>query len=301
VKTYFDTATLYYRAFFAAPESITAPDGSQSGAIRGFLDMTASLLRSFPASEVVFAWDEDWRPAWRVALLPSYKAHRLDEASVDGEAVEQVPDALAPQVTAIADILDAIGLPRVGHVGHEADDVLGALVVQRGGPARVVTGDRDLFQLVDDDADISVVSITKGVRKLEVVTDAWLMARYGVTGRQYADFAAFRGDPSDGLPGVRGVGEKTASALIGRYGSMTGVLDAVAAEDPALTASVRTRIAAALGYLECAQQVVRVRTDAPLPKSITVPEQVVDSVALTAITAEWGVAKQVDRLLAAIR
>lgn len=301
MRTYFDSATIYYRAFFAAPESITAPDGTPSGAVRGFLDMTASLLRSFPASEVVFAWDDDWRPAWRVALVPQYKAHRVDEASVAGESVEVVPDLLAVQVDAIAGILDALGLARVGHVGHEADDVLGALVAQRGGPAWVVTGDRDLYQLVDDAADIAVVSITKGVRNLEVVNDAWLQERYGVTGRQYADFATFRGDPSDGLPGVKGVGEKTAAALIARYGSLTAVLDAVRQADPGLAAGVRARIAAATDYLECAAQVVRVRTDAPLPESIDVPATAHDQMALDGLVAQWGVAKQVARLQAAIR
>ena len=301
MRTYFDTATMYYRAFFAVPESITAPDGTPSGAVRGFLDMAATLLTQFPAREVCFAWDDDWRPEWRVALLPSYKAHRVDEASVTGEVVEEVPDLLAPQIDAIARILDAIGVARIGHVGHEADDILGALVAAHGGPARVVTGDRDLFQLVDDAADVAVVSITKGVKKLEVVTDTWLLERYGVRGAQYADFAAFRGDPSDGLPGVKGVGEKTAASLIDRYGSLTGVLDAVAAADPGLTPAMRMRIMAATGYLERAQQVVRVRTDAPLPASVQVPAATADQEALDALAADWGVTKHVGRLLAAIR
>ena len=250
VGTYFDTATMYYRAFFAVPESITAPDGTPSGAVRGFLDMATTLLTQFPADNVVFAWNDDWRPAWRVALIPQYKAHRLDEDSVADQSVEVIPDALPLQIDAIAAILDAIGLSRIGHVGHEADDILGALVATCGGPARVVTGDRDLFQLVDDSKDIAVVSITKGVKNLEVVTDDWLTTKYGIRGSQYADFSTMRGDASDGLPGIAGVGEKTAATLIGQYGTLDGVLDAANDPTSAMKAGVRDKVLAAAEYLD---------------------------------------------------
>lgn len=296
MKTYFDSATMYYRAFYAVPESVTSPEGAPSGAVRGFLDMASTLLQAFPARDVVFAWDDDWRPAWRVALVPSYKTHRVD----DGEA-EEVPDTLSPQIDAIAALLDAVGVARVGHVGHEADDILGALVAQRGGPARVVTGDRDLFQLVDDRHDVAVVSITKGVKNLELVTDGYLKSRYGVVGSQYADFAALRGDPSDGLPGVSGVGEKTASALIAEYGSLTAVLDAAADPGSALKPAARARLMAALDYLECASQVVRVRQDAPLPDSLEPPVTPTDERALAVLAAQWGVERHITRLRAALR
>jgi 5'-3' exonuclease len=291
---------MYYRAFFAVPESITAPDGTPSGAVRGFLDMAATLLTSYPATDVVFAWDDDWRPAWRVALIPSYKAHRVDEGSVAGEGAEEVPDTLAPQIDAIGEILDAVGVARIGHIGHEADDILGSLVAQRGGPARVVTGDRDLFQLVDDRHDIAVVSITKGVKNLELVTDEYLVTRYGVTGAQYADFAALRGDPSDGLPGVKGVGEKTAAALIADFGSLTGVLDAAADPSSALKPAVRAKLADAVEYLECASQVVRVRQDAPLPSTVAAPASAADAAGLAELAQEWGVERHVARLLKAL-
>lgn len=291
---------MYYRAFYAVPESVTAPDGTPSGAVRGFLEMAATLLDQFPATDVVFAWDEDWRPAWRVALIPSYKTHRVDEAAVSGEVTEVVPDLLGPQIDAIAQILDAMGVARVGHIGHEADDILGALAVSHGGPARIVTGDRDLFQLVDDASDIAVVSITKGVKNLELVTDDYLVARYGITGRQYADFATLRGDASDGLPGVAGVGEKTASALIARYGSLTGVLDAAVDTDTDMKAGVRAKILAGTDYVECAQQVVRVRTDAPLPAVLSVPAAPADEQGMLLLAQEWGVTKQVARLRKAL-
>jgi len=299
VKTYFDTATLYYRAFHAVPESIVAPDGTPSGAVRGFLDMVSTLLTQFPAEEVVFAWDDDWRPAWRVALIPSYKTHRVEEVGADDEA-ESVPDLLSPQISAIAEILDCIGLVRLGQVGHEADDILGALIAQRGGPAHVVTGDRDLYQLVSDVRHTDVVSITKGVKNLEVITDDVLRGKYSVTGEQYAGYSALRGDASDGLPGVKGVGEKTAATLITQWGSLSGVLAAATNPESGLKESLRLNLAAHEEYLAAALKVVTVRTDAHLPKVLRVPKHIADPERLTFLTNDWGIEKHVARLLKTI-
>ena len=296
-NVYFDTATLYYRAFYAVPEKIVAPDGTPSGAVRGFLEMVSNILRDFPANELVFAWDDDWRPQWRVDLIPSYKLHRVDEEAVEGTAFEVIPDLLSPQIGAIAAILDAIGLARVGQVGHEADDVLGALVKRSGTSCDVVTGDRDLFQLVNDASDVRVISITKGVKNLEVVTDSYLQERYGVSGKQYADFSMLRGDPSDGLPGVMGIGEKTASRLIAQYQDLPGLLGAVADPDSDLPKAVRTNLLTSSDYIKAASKVVRVKTSAKLPKSLQVPVTVVDPGFLAELVADWGIERQVGKLL----
>lgn len=296
---YFDTATLYYRAFFAVPESITAPDGTPSGAVRGFLDMVSAIAKQFPPDQVVFAWDDDWRPQWRVDLIPSYKLHRIDEEVSDqpDAAFEVIPDALSPQIQAISLILDAIGLPRIGQIGHEADDVLGALVSKAGAPCDVVTGDRDLFQLVNDQLDVRVVSITKGVKKLEVVNDAYLLNRYGITGSQYADFSMLRGDPSDGLPGVKGIGEKTASKLINEHRDVAGLI--AAAKDPvvSLAPSVRANLLESQAYMKAASKVVRVKTTAKLPKKLDRPPKVKDSQSLQELTDAWGIDRQIQRFL----
>jgi 5'-3' exonuclease len=294
---YFDTATLYYRAFFAVPEKIVAPDGTPSGAVRGFLEMVSNIVKDFPPNELVFAWDDDWRPQWRVDLVPSYKLHRVDEEAVEGEAFEVIPDLLGPQIAAIAAILDAIGLARVGQVGHEADDVLGALVAKSNAPCDVVTGDRDLFQLVDDSCDVRVISITKGVKNLEIVDDQYLIQRYGVIGSQYADFSMLRGDPSDGLPGVKGIGEKTASRLISEFRDVPSLL--VAAGDPNqdLPKAVRANLLASTNYIKAASKVVRVKTSAKLPKSRLVPSSVADPAFLADLSADWGIERQVGRLL----
>ena len=294
---FFDTATLYYRAFYAIPEKIVAPDGTPSGAVKGFLEMVSNIAKDFPPRNLVFAWDVDWRPQWRVDLVPSYKAHRVDEEAVLGEMFEEIPDLLAPQIGAIADILDAIGLVRVGQVGHEADDVLGALVAKTPGASDIVTGDRDLFQLVNDDADIRVISITKGIKNLEIVNDEYLLNKYGVDGSQYADFSMLRGDPSDGLPGVKGIGEKTASKLVSAYGDIASLVAAAKDDSTDLPKAVRTNLLASADYMKRAGQVVRVKTSARLPKSLGVPVKVKDPDALTFLVNDWGIERQVTKLL----
>ena len=294
---YFDTATLYYRAFFAVPESIVAPDGSPSGAVRSFLDMVSTLHQQFPAEVVVFAWDDDWRPQWRVDLIPSYKTHRLVEVDEQGVSVEEVPDALSPQVDAIAHILDAIGLLRIGEMGFEADDILGSLVDQYDIPADVVTGDRDLFQLIDDGAAVRVVSITKGIKKLEVFDDQALLEKYGIAGHHYADFSLLRGDASDGLPGVKGIGEKTAAKLMSEYSSVSALVDAAQDGASLLAPAVRKNLLASTDYIQAASQVVRTRSDASLPSITKLPQRVHSPDELADLVDRWGVARHVDRLL----
>lgn len=296
---FFDTATLYYRAFFAVPESITAPDGTPSGAVRGFLDMVSAIAKQFPPEQVVFAWDDDWRPQWRVDLIPSYKLHRVDEEVTDqpDAAFEVIPDALSPQIGAISMILDAIGLPRIGQLGHEADDVLGALVSKSSAPCDVVTGDRDLFQLVSDAKNIRVVSITKGVKKLEIVDDAYLVNRYGINGIQYADFSMLRGDPSDGLPGVKGIGEKTAAKLINEHQDVTGLITAAKNPGVSLAPAVRTNLLESQAYMKAASKVVRVKTTAKLPKKLDRPSKVKDPQSLQELTDAWGIERQIKRFL----
>ena len=298
---YFDSATLYYRAFFAVPSSVKAPDGTPSGAIRGFLDMVSTLVTQFPAEHVVFAWDDDWRPQWRVDLIPSYKTHRLEpDARIVGTLEEDVPDDLSPQITAIAQVLDAIGVPRLGEIGFEADDILGSLVAQYDHPADVVTGDRDLFQLVSDAGQTRVLSITKGIKNLAIVDDAYLVEKYGVAGNQYADFAALRGDASDGLPGVKGIGEKTASALISQWESIERLMNAVGQGNEQVGNSARTKLLAHAVDLANMQKVVRVRTDAKVTRKLRAHETVKDVEALSDLAVEWGITWQVNALLKAL-
>ncbi|GIJ54967.1 5'-3' exonuclease [Virgisporangium aurantiacum] len=292
-----DAASLYFRAYFGIPEKAAlAPDGSPVNAVRGFMDMVAQLVRTRRPDRLVCCLDADWRPAWRVKLLPAYKAQRLT-----GAGGELVPDGLVPQVPIIEEVLDAVGIRAVGVKNYEADDVIGALAAREPGPVEVATGDRDLFQVIDDARGVRVLYCGRGVAKLEVLDDAALQAKYGVPASGYADFAALRGDPSDGLPGVAGVGEKTAARLITRHGDLDGLLAAL--DDPAagFAPGLKGKLVAGREYLVKAQKVVKVAVDAPVPAiDCTMPRVPADAERLFALAEKWGLASPARRLVDAL-
>ena len=293
-----DSASMYFRAFHGVPETVTSPDGLPIGAVRGFLDAVTRMLTDHPATDLVACFDADWRPEWRVALIPEYKAHRVDTASAEVSA-EEVPDALEPQVPVIEEVLDAIGLCRIGVEHFEADDVIGTLATVQDRAVDIVTGDRDLFQLVDDATGVSVLYIGKGFAKVERVTDDWVMAKYGVHATSYADFATLRGDPSDGLPGVRGVGDKSAAAVIDEFGTVEHLLEAL--RDPETLVPFRAKLQGAEDYLTRAIEVVRVRRDVPIPALATaLPAEVADPERLAFLAERWGLGRPVARLTAAL-
>ncbi|MDQ1657430.1 MAG: hypothetical protein QOD41_2513 [Cryptosporangiaceae bacterium] len=294
-----DTASLYFRAFFGVPDSITAPDGTPVNAIRGFLDMTATLVTRFRPQRLVACLDLDWRPSWRVAAVPSYKAHRLVEGTEDAETT---PDALAIQVPVLLEVLAALGIATMGAQDYEADDVIATLATRERGPADIVTGDRDLFQLVDDGLGVRVLYTARGVAKLEPVDNAEVRRRYGVDASQYADFAVLRGDPSDGLPGVPGVGEKTAASLLGSYASLAGLLTVLDKGGVGIPAAAARRLAAARTYLDVAPAVVRVARDIALPEQDDrLPSGPADPKALGALSERWGLASPLARVADALR
>ncbi|MGO4301696.1 5'-3' exonuclease H3TH domain-containing protein [Leifsonia sp. RAF41] len=297
-----DSASLYFRAFYGVPDTVKAPDGSPINAVRGFLDIIAKLVTDYSPDALVACWDDDWRPRWRVDLIPSYKAHRVAKVVPDGVDVEETPEALVAQVPVIREVLDAVGIPIVGASLAEADDVIGTLATHGEGPVDVVTGDRDLFQLVDDARKVRIIYTARGMSNLELVTGDVLERKYGVRADQYADFAAMRGDSSDGLPGVAGIGEKTAAALLAEYGDLAGII--AAAEDSAsgMKPAARARFAAARDYLAVAPQVVGVMRDLPLREvdaRLTSPTTD-QRAALDALSERWGLGGSLDRLLTAL-
>ena len=268
-----DTASLYFRAFFGVPDTFRAADGMPVNAVRGLLDFIARLVDGYRPTHLACCWDNDWRPAWRVELIPSYKAHRVagsgdavvaEMASSAGTAGEQAPDDLAVQVPYIVAVLEALGLAIVGADGYEADDVIGTLAATAPMPADVVTGDRDLFQVVDDDRGVRVLYTARGVGRHEQVDDAWVRTRYGIPAAHYVDFAVLRGDASDGLPGVAGIGEKTAASLISTYGGLPEILAAASAPGTTISPSVRIKLSRAIDYLAVAPTVVTVARDVDL-------------------------------------
>ncbi len=298
-----DAASLYYRAFHGVPDRRRSADAPPNNAIRGLVDMTASLIAHRRPAALVMCWDDDWRPAFRVEAIPSYKQHRLAAGDTTG-TTEDTPADLVPQVPVIVELLAALGIARVGAAGYEADDVIGTLVERTAGrrPVEVVTGDRDLFQLVDDAAGVSVLYTARGgVRDADLVDESWLVQKYGLaSGRAYAEMAVLRGDPSDGLPGVQGIGEKTAVQLLDTFGSLAGVLEALDRGDDRLKGARRTRLEEGREYLAAAPQVVDVARDAPVEldeAAMALPTALVDAAAVRDLVDRYDLGSPVGRLL----
>jgi 5'-3' exonuclease len=300
-----DTASLYFRAFYGLPDTIRRADGTPVNAVRGLLDMIARLITDYGATHLVACWDDDWRPQWRVDLLPTYKSHRVAEAVVASPDVEVVPDGLEAQLPMIRRVLDLAGIAVVGAPDHEADDVVGTYASHARLPVDVVTGDRDLFQLVDDGRQVRVIYTARGMKNLEIMTDAAVVTKYRVLPEQYADYATLRGDASDGLPGVPGIGEKTAASLLLEYGTLEGLLEAAADPRSRMTSAIRSKLAAAADYLVAAPAVVNVVRDLKLP-SLEEARAELRPVAgearaeLEQLATEWNLGGSLRRLLAAL-
>lgn len=300
-----DSASLYYRSFYALPSTMTAPDGRPHNAVRGFLSTLARLVDAHSPSGIVACWDNDWRPDWRVELVPSYKAHRVadDSDAASGGSAEAEPESLGPQAVAIAGLLEALGIARWGVDGYEADDVIGSVTAQLDQPTVVVTGDRDLMQLVDERTSV-LLTVNGGMEKWPLLDPVGAQERFGVPPERYVDLAVLRGDPSDGLPGVPGIGAKTAVALVAAFGSVDGILAAAREAVPVrpLTARLASALLAHEDSLARTTRVARVVRDLPLPsRAVVLPRGPRSPEALTALTAEWGVRRQVDDLQAALR
>jgi 5'-3' exonuclease len=297
-----DSASLYFRAFFGVPDTLRAPDGTPVNAVKGMLDFVSRLVSTYHPTDLVCCWDDDWRPQWRVDLIPTYKEHRVVRAVPNGVDVEITPDPLTVQVPMIRTMLEALGIAVIGAPGYEADDIMGTLAARASGPVDVVTGDRDLFQLVNDDRDVRILYIARGVGKLEIVTDSVVVSKYGVLPEQYADFATLRGDPSDGLPGVAGVGDKTAAGLLKQYGDLAGILAAAADPSSPLSSGLRGKLVGAASYLEVAPTVVAVATDVKLPDFDPRLRPLDDEMRETVVAAgeQWGLGGSVTRVVAAL-
>ncbi|MCF6388553.1 5'-3' exonuclease [Mycobacterium sp. MBM] len=305
-----DGASMWFRSYFGVPSSITAPDGRPVNALRGFLDTVATLVTQHRPSRLVVCRDDDWRPQWRVDRIPSYKAHRVEEARPDGDPdVEEVPDELTPQVDMIMELLDAFGIATAGAPGFEADDVLGTLAAaEQRDPVIVVSGDRDLLQLVGDDpVAVRVFYIGRGLAKAILFGPTEVADTYRVpvqrAGAAYAELALLRGDPSDGLPGVAGIGEKTAATLLAQHGSLAAIVAAAADPSSTMPAAQRKKLLAAGEYIVAAEPVVRVATDAPVTLSRPddlLPLAAADPTRVAALAQEYGVVSSIGRLQKAL-
>jgi 5'-3' exonuclease len=277
-----DTSSLFYRAFFALPVTITDSSGLPVNAIRGYLDFTAALVRDHGPEQMLHCIDDEWRPAARVAVYEGYKGDRLPD-----------PQGLPEQVPLLHDVLDAFGATRVWAVGWEADDAIGTLATAAGPDERidVITGDRDLIQLVRDPV-VRVLFTLKGVKELGVFDEAGVQRKYGIPASRYVDFAILRGDPSDGLPGISGVGEKTARDLVNTYAS----LDELVASADKLSPRLGGKVREAADYLAAMRQIVPVQVDVEL----TYGEGVRDDERLDELAERHAIEGPVKRLREAL-
>ena len=291
-----DSASLWYRAYYGMPDTMVAPDGTPVNAIRGFLDMTARLVSTYNPDRIVACLEGDWSPTWRTDLFPGYKANRVDES---GE--EEEPDTLGPQIPVLLDLLDLFGIPMVGVDDYEADDLIATFSKNEKGPIHIVTGDRDLFQLVDDKRKVRVIYLAKGFSQQEIVDLKWIENKYGIPGERYALFAMIRGDASDGLPGVRGIGEKGAAVIANTFTTIEEALSAAKADDDRLTPLLRKRLIEGSEYIAIAPKLVHCALDVPLPQmEIKVPTSPADLSEIYAMKEEYGLGASVDRLIAAL-
>ena len=291
-----DSASLWYRAYFGMPETLVSPAGMPVNAIRGYLDMTSRLLTKYQPNRLVACLEGDWRPSWRVELFPDYKLNRLDESGAEEE-----PDTLGPQIPILLDVLDALGIPMVGVDDYEADDLMATFSVKQNGPIRIVTGDRDLFQLVDDKRDVKVVYLAKGISNHDLVDLSCIEKKYEIPGERYSLFAMIRGDSSDGLPGIRGIGEKGAAAIAKQFKNLSEVMRAAESGDERLTPNLRKKLLESADYALIAPKLVSCALDVAIPEmKIDLPSKPNSFEKIIALKDEYGLGASIDRIISAL-
>ena len=291
-----DSATLWYRAYYGMPDTLVSPTGQPVNAIRGYLDMTSRLLVKYQPNRIVACLEGDWRPSWRVELFPDYKLNRLDE-----EGGEEEPDTLGPQIPILLDVLDALGIPLLGVDDYEADDLMATFSVKQPGPVRIVTGDRDLFQLADDKRDVKIVYLAKGISNHDLVDSKWIQNKYQIPGDRYALFAMIRGDSSDGLPGIKGIGEKGAMVIANLFKTLPDVMQAAANSDERLSANIRKKLLESSQYAAIAPKLVSCALDVAIPEmDIAMPKKPKSLEKIEKLKVEFGLGASIDRIISAL-
>jgi 5'-3' exonuclease len=292
-----DSASLWYRAYFGMPDTLLSPKGEPINAVKGFLDMSARLINIYSPNRFVACLEGDWRPSWRVDLFPEYKLNRIDDSGEEAE-----PDTLSPQIPVLLDVLDAFGFATLGVDDYEADDVIATLSKSERGPIRIASGDRDLFQLVDDKKDVKIVYLAKGLSNHDLVDIDWISKKYEIPGDRYALFAMIRGDASDGLPGLKGIGEKGASLIAKSFSQMQDVVKAAENEDELLPKTLAKKVLASKEYARIAPKLVNCALDVPIPSmNIDLPKKPKSLTKIKEMQSEYGLGSSVDRLISALR
>ena len=291
-----DSASLWYRAYYGMPDTLLSPEGEPINAVKGYLDMVARLIVKYRPSKIVAAIEGDWRPTWRTELFPGYKANRVDES---GE--EEEPDLLSPQIPILLEVLDGLGIPIVGADDYEADDVIATYSKLASGPIRIVSGDRDLFQLVDRTRDVKVVYLAKGIANHDLVDENWIASKYGIPGERYALYAMIRGDASDGLPGIVGIGEKGASEIANNFSSVSEILAAVGQEGSKLSPKHQKKILESKEYAQIMEKLVMCAIDVPVPLELPLITNLqIQRELISNLQKKYGLGTSIDRMLDAL-
>lgn len=279
-----DAPSLVYRAYFALPTTLTDAQGRPVNAVRGFLEMLTRILIDHRPGGLVAVFDGNWRPDFRVEAYPGYKAARPED-----------PPDLPRQFDVLSSVLDAAGVSRAVSEELEADDAIATLVTRLapGERAVVVTGDRDLLALVEDPT-VRVLFPVRGTKEMTEFDEAAVAAKYGVPPKLYPAFATLRGDSSDGLPGVGGIGPKRAADLLTRFGSIDGIVAAVAELPPKQAEALRE----AGDYLDAMKTVVTLVRDAPVDVT---PAGAPNEETLRKLGAEHNLGSSAVRLMQALR
>ena len=292
-----DSASLWYRAYYGMPDTLVSPTGQPVNAIRGFLDMTARLINLYNPNRIALCLDGDWRPSWRVELFPEYKSNRLG----DGDEEEE-PDTLTPQIPVIIDLFDSLGFPILGADDYEADDVIATLAKTQRGPVRIATGDRDLFQVVSDKQDVKVIYLAKGISSHDLVDENWITEKYQIPGNRYGFFAAIRGDASDGLPGIKGIGEKGAALIVNQFQDMDSLITDVTGPSPKSPEKFVKKILSNLDYAKKATKLVSCAADVRLPSvDLQIPTKPVNPKKLENLETEYGLKTSIQRVKSALK
>jgi 5'-3' exonuclease len=297
-----DSASLWYRAFYGLPESVSSSNNQPNNAIRGFFDGLARIISKYRPDEIAICLDDNWRPAWRVELYPGYKLNRLEIAGEEGSDQEAEPDLLTPQIGPIIELCSLLGLATVSAEDQEADDVIATLAFEKAAtPVRVLTGDRDLFQILKFGEDVKIIYLAKGIANHDLVDRQYVEKKYGIPADRYSLFAAIRGDSSDGLPGIRGIGEKGAATIVNKFASMNEILIAAQKESNDLSPLHRKRLLMDIDYANIAEQLVTCRTDLAIQSSdLGLWREKGSIVEFRKRAHEWGMGTAMERIIAAL-
>lgn len=291
-----DSASLWYRAFYGVPETLVGPSGQPINAIKGFFDGLSTIVARYRPKEIALCLDSDWRPGWRVQLFPGYKANRLDDSGDESE-----PDLLTPQIEPLLEVARLAGLSILEAESQEADDVIASLAVRAPGDVRVMTGDRDLFQLIRYSDRIRIIYLAKGIMNHDLVDSHYITGRYGIPADRYHLFAAIRGDASDGLPGIKGIGEKGAAEIVSNFASMGEIIAAADRSDPSLRPLHQKKLLADRKYAEIAEELVTCRIDLDLEdEGLDEWQRRAQLIPLRKLGNDLGLGSSLERLVATL-